>query len=416
MTKSLTNFQRYLESISEYSALQNILQFDNILNEEIEQQLDAMTKREREKLLKKYYSCNNVWYSETDNYWKTKLPQENGKKKLIKRRKEEDIQDLIVEYMASKKTSITVQSVFEEWSYRRLHILHKISEATFSKDVSNFNRFFKDIAQKDITSITPKQWCNFLIERNAVLKLNVKAFASLKSMTKGIINRAYDRDLINYQADDCFKYIRNDEISHPVNYRPEEDTVFSPEEKLKVETYLKNNPDVKNLAILLLFGTGLRIGELVALKREDIQDNIIVIRRTESRKNSRTYSVVDHPKTVHGFRKVVVPDSYMWVIKKLIRLNPFSEYLIWENGRRLNSNCVRKRLYRITEKVLEKKKAPHSIRRTYASILLDNNVDRKFIENQMGHVDISITENSYHRNRKQIDEKAAILNAIGEFQ
>lgn len=34
----------------------------------------------------------------------------------------------------------------------------------------------------------------------------------------------------------------------------------------------------------------------------------------------------------------------------------------------------------------------------------------------MGHVDISITETHYHRNRRELDKKAAIISSIPEFQ
>ncbi|MCM1218788.1 MAG: hypothetical protein NC548_30250 [Lachnospiraceae bacterium] len=49
-------------------------------------------------------------------------------------------------------------------------------------------------------------------------------------------------------------------------------------------------------------------------------------------------------------------------------------------------------------------------------ILLDHNVDNRMIMEQMGHTDISCTENHYHRNRRSIDAKSQILSNIPELQ
>ena len=53
--------------------------------------------------------------------------------------------------------------------------------------------------------------------------------------------------------------------------------------------YLEENLDSYNLAILLMFVTGMRVGEVVTLKRCDLEENIVKIRRTETR-----YRVSEH--------------------------------------------------------------------------------------------------------------------------
>ena len=47
--------------------------------------------------------------------------------------------------------------------------------------------------------------------------------------------------------------------------------------------YLINNIDMMNLGILLMFLTGIRIGELVTLKHSDFSGNVFNVRRTETR-------------------------------------------------------------------------------------------------------------------------------------
>ena len=86
-----------------------------------------------------------------------------------------------------------------------------------------------------------------------------------------------------------------------------------------------------------------------------------------------------------------------------------------KNGKRMTTNCFRRRLERVCKQVGVYKKSPHKIRKTYGSILLDNNVDKNLVIQQMGHTDITVTENHYHRNRKSIERKVEILSAIPEF-
>lgn len=49
------------------------------------------------------------------------------------------------------------------------------------------------------------------------------------------------------------------------------------------------------------------------------------------------------------------------------------------------------------------------------SILLDNNLDREFVKTQMGHSQISMTENVYHRNRRDIEKKQNMISQIPDF-
>lgn len=43
-------------------------------------------------------------------------------------------------------------------------------------------------------------------------------------------------------------------------------------------------------------------------------------------------------------------------------------------------------------------------------------VDREMIKGQMGHADIQITENHYHRNRKSEEKKMEIISSLPDFQ
>lgn len=183
--------------------------------------------------------------------------------------------------------------------------------------------------------------------------------------------------------------------------------------------YLENNCDMMNIAILLMFATGARIGEVVALKHTDFTDNTFSIRRTETRfvdeDGKYVCKVKDFPKSQAGVRTVIVPEKFSWLCEAILNINPSEEYIFVKNGVRISTQAVRMRLKRICKKLGIYHKSPHKIRKTYGTILLDNHVDNRLIMGQMGHTDIMCTENHYHRNRRNLDEKTRILNNIPEF-
>ena len=114
---------------------------------------------------------------------------------------------------------------------------------------------------------------------------------------------------------------------------------------------------------------------------------------------------------------MVVPDDYAWLCSKLRMLNPFGEYVFVDNmGKRITTNCIRNRLRRICAKLGIYHKSPHKIRKTYGTILFDNNIDKRLILDQMGHADVIVGETHYHRNRKTIEKKRNILSSIPDFK
>ena len=113
----------------------------------------------------------------------------------------------------------------------------------------------------------------------------------------------------------------------------------------------------------------------------------------------------------------MIPEDYAWLSAKIRNLNPFGEYVFVDSqGKRMTTNCIRRRQERNCRKLDIYRKSPHKIRKTYGTILLDNNIDNRLIMGQMGHTDIMCTENHYHRNRKTIEKKSNILSAIPDFK
>ena len=85
------------------------------------------------------------------------------------------------------------------------------------------------------------------------------------------------------------------------------------------------------------------------------------------------------------------------------------------NGARTRTIYFRKAMEKACDAVGIKRRSPHKIRKTYASILLDNNIGEKMVIENMGHTNIETTNNSYARRRKNSKQRLEVVSAIPEF-
>ena len=370
---------------------------------------------------RKRYLSNHpykIWQGK-DGYWRTYLPDKEKGRKMLKRKSEKEIKDFIIDYWKEEMENPTIQDVFNEANNRRLQ-LKKIAPSTHARNQQIFNRHYKEFGKRRIKSVDIFEFEEFLEEQISECNLTVKAFSNLKTITRAFLKRARKRKLIDWIPDVLFQDLDTSESEFKRVIKEDKEEVFDEEEFPIFMNALMEKPDLRNLGILLMFITGIRVGELVALKFSDFDGNSIKIQRTETRtindEGKTEYRIKDFPKTEAGVRTVVIPEHYSWIYKRLKMCNPFEEYVFFDKGKRFTTNVIRTRMYTMCKKSKVVQKSPHKARRTYASILLNNNVDERFITDVVGHTDIRCTENYYHKNRRSIERKIEIVSSLPEFQ
>jgi len=378
---------------------------------------EKIEMEKRKELLEKH--PYKIWEGR-DGKWYTYLPDETKGRVLKKRTSENAIENDIVEYWKSESENPTISEVFHEWNDRRLE-LRKISKATHLRNRQIFERHYSEFGCRKIKTASTEEFEDFLEEQISEKELTAKAFSNLKTVTRGLLKRAKKRKLISFNVEELFQDLDTSETDFRKVIKEDYEEVFSEDEMPIMVDYLKENLDAKNIGILLMFATGIRVGELVALKHEVFDGNTFKIRRTETRymgeDGKYVYDIKEFPKSEAGVRTVIIPDDYIWLCSKIKMLNPFGEYIFTDtNGKRMTTNCIRRRQEKNCKKLGIYRKSPHKIRKTYGTILLDHNIDNRLIMEQMGHTDIACTENHYHRNRRSIDAKSQILSSLPEFQ
>lgn len=382
---------------------------------------EKIEMQKRKELLEKH--PYKIWQG-NDGKWRTYLPEESGRR-LIKRVREDDIVNVVIEYWKQQEENPTLQETFDMYNDSRLNT-NQISDASHLRYAQDFKRFYEPWKDRRIKSITSDELCDFIENRVAKLDLTNKAFSNFKTMTKGLFKRAYRKKWVDFRVtEEVLEVIDLSEKRFRKNYKEDYQEVFSESEYLDYVQYLSENPDIWNLALLLILVTGLRGGEVVALSYEDIEVQndffVIKVRHTETRYKDKegryVYEIKDAPKTEAGIRQAVVPKQFYWIYEKLRKGGRQTGYIFInpQKGTRFTTNSLRRRQELNCKKLRFYQKSPHKGRKTYGSILLDNKLDNNMIIQQMGHTDISTTENHYHRNMKNVEKKADIISNIYLF-
>lgn len=172
------------------------------------------------------------------------------------------------------------------------------------------------------------------IEQIPRYNLTAKAYSNFKTVTRGIFKYAKRKKYIKYAVEEVLYDLDVSEVDFKKVIKEDCEEVFNEEEIPVIMEYLEQNPNMKNPAIILMFVTGIRVGEAVALKHGDFSEDAFKIRRTETgyyNVETKNYKceVKEYPKTAAGVRIVVIPTDFTWLIEKIklqnqkdIRHNP----------------------------------------------------------------------------------------------
>lgn len=360
-----------------------------------------------------------IWLGKDGN-WHTYLPDKKKGRVPRKSKSKEKLEDTIVEFWKQQIKDPTVNDIFDEWLNGKLK-RNEISKATWDRYKRQFDECCSEFGQRKVKDIDECDIKDYILDTIITKQLTVKGYGNLRTLLYGIFRRAKDKGLIQYSITNT---IRDLEVSRKIfrkDVKPDEDLVFSEIETNEIINYLINKErDIIDLGILLLFRSGLRPGELVALKKCDITENSIYVNRTEIRYKGdggkEIYQVRNSPKTNAGIRTVIIPSSYSWIFKEIKKINPFGEFLFERKGERLKSYHISQRLETICNRLKIKVRSPNKIRKTYGTILIDENVSEAIIISQMGHTNIKTTKRYYYKNRKNMEEKSEIIDKVVGLQ
>lgn len=182
---------------------------------------------------------------------------------------------------------------------------------------------------------------------------------------------------------------------------------FSVEEVMKLlgQDYL---PWVKD-GIVIAFHTGMRMGEIYALKWADIdfEQKFIMVQRAQSRAGSKV--IIKTTKSACGIRRIDI-DKYLVEYLKKMKGQSVSDYVFVPTDNGKYPYRVPWNLSWHVKKMCMMAGIPprhfHAMRHTHATILLAHGVHPKIVQERLGHSDIRITVMTYSHVLPTIQKEA----------
>ena len=178
----------------------------------------------------------------------------------------------------------------------------------------------------------------------------------------------------------------------------------------KIKEFLTNNVNYVNIGILISFYTGVRIGELCALKFNDIsfETDTMHIDKTMQRIQNfkgnakKTDVIISSPKSECSIREIPVP---RFIIDLIIKNNLYKKdaYLLTgETNRFIEPRTLENKFNKIASICNVENATFHMIRHTFASNCIEAGVDAKSLSEILGHSSVNITLNRYVHSSMQI--------------
>lgn len=176
---------------------------------------------------------------------------------------------------------------------------------------------------------------------------------------------------------------------------------LDPEEFFDIISHIDELDGEDRLLLALLCFTGMRRGEILGLRWDQIMDDIIHV-CAEVTFNGNTSILNEYTKSKSGIRDIPIQDE----------LKPYlvnrGEGLVLGGDKPYTQSKFDRTWQRIGKKINLYGATPHTFRHTYLSILAASNVDPKTIQAIAGHADFSFTFNKYiHSNQHNVQNASS---------
>lgn len=318
---------------------------------------------------------------------------------------------------AQKKGEVCFGEVLFLWLENN-KVRHK--GATINKYQYLINKhIIPELGDMKLSAVSSTVINSFLMEKMQNGRLN----------KKGGLSSSYVRSIMLI-INSALKFAVDEQMCKPIKsqiYKPsiqkKEVTILSIEEQKQLENYLFAELDSTCIGILVSLYTGMRIGEICALRWEDIDltNNIIYVRHTISRVLNNNITdkgnsklTIDTPKTKASNRVIPIPSVLMSVLEKKSE-TLCSEFLVSDAKDFISPRTYEYRYHRLLEKCGLPSVNYHVLRHTFATRCIEAGVDVKSLSEILGHSNVSITLNTYVHSSMELKrsqlEKLSILTS-----
>lgn len=195
--------------------------------------------------------------------------------------------------------------------------------------------------------------------------------------------------------------------------------ILSKEEQLLLETELFKNLNFKTLGIFVCLYTGIRIGELCALKWEDIdlinyniniKSTITRIKNDDNKTLNKTVILIDSPKSNSSIRVIPIPGFLVKYLKRYSKGIDSSAFFLTGTVKYIEPRNYFNFYKRFMRNIGIGQYNFHALRHTFATRCVEAGFDAKLLSEILGHSNVSITLERYVH--PTYDSKVIMMNKL----
>jgi len=374
-----------------------------------------------------------IYYSERLKKWVGQFTANSKRKSIYGSTKREVIEKMhksLVNVQENKfidKSKLTISAILDI-ILQEEEKTNRISETTLlrkSETAKKIKSMY--IADMPIQRVSAIQINDCLLE---LVDYSNSYISKICMLLNNVFNKAV---LLNIISLNPFS-IKGNIIKPKSNNADKKIEAFTIEEQKKFLQQLKNKNYLYKDIFYILIETGMRVGEVLALKREDIdfKNNIIHIRRTITRDKKDIVKIGDTTKTYAGIRDIPMSAMVRNVLKNN---NNISFLFLMNNGKFISASTINSQFKRICkdakirESIYEFERNgktihlkisnvnTHMLRHTYATRCIEAGISPVVLQRILGHKDIETTLNTYTSvfnafKEEEIEKVNTYLNAL----
>lgn len=195
--------------------------------------------------------------------------------------------------------------------------------------------------------------------------------------------------------------------------------VLDRKDQMVLENYIRKNINRITVGILICLYTGIRIGELCALKEGDIdlknkkitiKKTLIRIKNLDNHSDNKTNVIIDNPKSSCSVREIPIPKFIVPILKDVCLKKDFDAFLLTGTKRYIETRTY----FNKYKKILNDLQLPnynfHALRHTFATRCIENGCDPKTLSEILGHSSVKITLERYVH--PSYDNKIKMMNKL----
>ena len=298
--------------------------------------------------------------------------------------------------MSILRKKILYKDWIYEWLIEKREYIKESTYANYSNNI--FNHIIPKLGEYSLAEIDHKILQEFLLDlfkngkSNRNGGLSEKTIKDISIILKGSLKKAINEGKMKH-IELTFHY--------PKSNIEKKIYILTKKEQNKITDYVIDNLSSKNIGLLISLYSGIRIGELCALKWEDIdfKKSLICINKTMQRiyikdKSDNTSKIIiTSPKTKNANREIPINKNFLELLKKV--KSSKNNYVLTGTEKFIEPRSYRKHFEKVLKKLKIKHFNFHSLRHTFATNCISLGVDYKTVSEILGHSNVNITLNLY---------------------